>query len=285
LAELGASIGSRLDEVEPLLGLAYVHLRQGRFAQALECIEQYGAYADSLGHPNQKHDHQWGRIKFYLAVGALEEAERWADEFYTQRETVPPNFITNYFVEIASVKIARGKLDEGRAILDELLKNLPSNATWSYLIIDIAIGYGELHLASGQPEALLAGLEERMQPYRKAGFGHLLADEYWLRGRAAMSLGQLGAAREALMKAREAAEAQEERAVLWQILATLSELEREHGDPVTADRLRDQPQGVVADIAAHAGDLRETFLSQPAVAQFSITGRSNRLTPKITVGE
>jgi DNA-binding SARP family transcriptional activator len=266
LAELGASIGSRLDEVEPLLALAFVHLRQGRFAQALDCIEQYGAYADSIGHPNQKHDHQWGRIKLYLAAGALEKAERWADELFSQRESVPPNFITGFFVEIARVKIARGKLDEGRAILDELLANLPLDAVWSSSIIDIAVGYGELNLALGQPESLFAGLGERVWPYREAGFGSLLADEYWLRGRAAMAMGQFEAAREALLKAREAAEAQDERAILWKILSTMSEAERTRGNASEADRLNDQAQALVDDIAAHAGELRDAFLAQPAVA-------------------
>lgn len=267
LTELGAAIGSRLDEVESLLQLAAVHARQGRFGQGLDCIEQYGDYAESLGHANEKHGHQAIRIKFYLGVGALAEAERWADELFAQRETIPPNFITYYLVDIARVKIARGKLDEGRVILDELLNNLPYDAVWSYNIIDIALGYGELHLALGEPEALFAGLEERVRPYREAGFLYYLADELWLRGRAAMALGQFEEARTALLKAIDAAEAQEEWAILWKILATCSELERACGDAAASDRLRDQARVVVSDIAAHAGNLRGAFLDQPAVAQ------------------
>jgi tetratricopeptide (TPR) repeat protein len=266
LTELGASIGSRLDEVESFLWLAFAHIRQGRFAQALDCLDRYGAYADSLGHPNEKHGHQWGRIKLYLAVGALEQAECWADALFTQRETIPPNFFTTYFVEIARTKIARGKLDEGRVVLDELLKNLPLDAGWSYTIIDIAVGYAELNLALGQPESLFAGLEERVRPYREAGFNTFLADEHWLRGRAALALGWFDAAREALLKAKEAAEAQEERAILWKILSSLSELEGVCGDKDAAEKLRDQAMALVDDIAAHAGELRDVFLAQPAVA-------------------
>jgi hypothetical protein len=116
LSELGASIGSRLDEVEALLWLAYVYIRQGRFGQALGCIDQYGVFAESLGHPNEKHGHQYARILFYLGVGALDKAECWADEVIAQRETIPPNFITTYFVEVARTKITRGKLVEGRAL-------------------------------------------------------------------------------------------------------------------------------------------------------------------------
>ncbi|MEJ2706234.1 MAG: AAA family ATPase [Anaerolineales bacterium] len=267
LSELGASIGSRLDEVEALAWLALAHTRQGRFGQALDYINQYGAYAESLGHPNEKHGHQLWRVTFYLAVGALDEAERWADKLYSERETIPPNFITTYFVEVARTKIARGKLEEGRAILDDLVATLPLDTAWSYSIIDIAIGYGEFHLALGQPENLFAGLEERMQPYRQAGFGRLLADEHWLRGRADLALGQVDEARESLLKAKGAAEAQEERAILWKILVTLSELEQACDKTDSAKKLRDQAREMVNDIAAHAGEMRDVFLSQPAVAK------------------
>jgi tetratricopeptide (TPR) repeat protein len=265
LIELGASIGSRLDEVEPLYWLASVQIRQGRFGQALENLEQVRAYVEALGHPKEKHDFRHGQIVFYLAVGAPEEAERWAYELYAERETVPPNFITHFFVEVARTKIALGKLEEGREILDELLAALPYDAPWSFNIIDIALGYGRIHLALGQPENLFAGLEERMQPYREAGFGRLLADEYWLRGRAALALGQVDAAREWLLKARGVAEAQEERAILWKIMATTSEVEKASGNMDLADSLCDKARAVVEDIAAHAGEMRDTFLKQPAI--------------------
>jgi DNA-binding SARP family transcriptional activator/predicted ATPase len=267
LSELGASIGSRLDEVEALAWLGFTYIRQGRFSQALSYLDQYGAYAETRGYPNEKHGHQWGRMKFYLAVGALEEAERWADKLSAERETILPNFIANYFVEVVRVKTALGKLDEGRVILDDLLETLPLDAPFSYNIIDIALTYGEIHMALGQPQALFAGLEERVQPYRAAGFGYLLADELWLRGRAALALGQYDEARESLLKAKEAAEAQEERAILWKILAALSEVEKACSNADLADSLRDQAWGVVNDITAHAGEMRDVFLSQPEVVQ------------------
>jgi tetratricopeptide (TPR) repeat protein len=267
LSELGASIGSRLDEVEGLAWTAVPYMRQGRFDQALGLIDLYGIYAKSLGHSNEKHGHQLWRTTFYLTVGALEEAEQWADKLYAERETIPPNFITSYFVEVARTKIARGKLDKGGAILDELVATLPLDTAWSYTIIDIAIGYGELRLALNQPGKLFKGLEERVQPYREAGFNRLLADEYWLRGRAALALGQFDEAREALVKAKEAAEAQEERAILWKILATMSEVEKENGNVDLAKNLRKKARDIVNNIAAHAGEMRDVFLRQPVVAQ------------------
>jgi tetratricopeptide (TPR) repeat protein len=245
--------------------LASVQIRQGRFGQALENLEQVRVYVEALGHPKEKHDFRHGQIVFYLGVGEPEEAERWANELYAERETIPPNFITHFFVEVARTKIALGKLEEGREILDELLAALPYDAPWSFNIIDIALGYGRIHLALGQPENLFAGLEERMQPYREAGFGRMLADELWLRGRAVLALGKVDEARESFLKAKDAAEAQEERAVLWQILASLADIEEACGDADAAERLRDEARTVVADIVDHAGKLRKKFLAQPDV--------------------
>ena len=268
LADLSASIGDRSNQGAAWLTLTFAHTRQGRFEQALDNLEKIGAYVKTLGQPNDRHAHQFARIKFYLTVGALEEAEHWADKLSAERETIPPNFIPVYLTEAALAMIARGRLEEGRVILDEMLAGLVPDAPWSYAIIPITVGYGQLHLTVGQPEMLFAAeLEEPVRPFRKAGFIRLLADEYWLRGRAALALGQYDAAREALLKARETAEAQEERAVLWQILVSLADVEEACGDGDTAEKLRDEAREVVDYIVEHAGDLRDAFLGQPAVAQ------------------
>jgi len=177
-----------------------------------------------------------------------------------------PSFIHFYLIIIAQAKIACGKLDEGQAILEGVPATLPADVPGAN-IITLTLAYGHLHLAQGWPEALFAGLEEQVRPFRKAGFDSLLADEHWLRGRAALALGQFEAARAALVEARVTAEAQEERAVLWQILATLSELEHACDDTAADSSLRDQAWAVVDDIAAHASELQGAFLSQPAVAQ------------------
>ena len=101
----------------------------------------------------------------------------------------------------------------------------------------------------------------------EAGFGYMLADELWLRGRAALALRQYHKARESLLKAREAAEAQDENSIPWKILATKSEVEKENGNPDLAGTLRGQARAIVNEITEHAGEMREIFMGQPAVAQ------------------
>jgi tetratricopeptide (TPR) repeat protein len=267
LDELGASTGSRLDRLNAVTWLAHAHVRQGRFGRALDCVEESGALSAAIGHSNEEQSHAFVRFGLYLAAGALEEAELWADRLYAQRDTIMPTLVQYYLTGVARVKIARRKLDEGRAILDNQLATMEGDTPAAQNITTVAVIYSELQLSRGRTDDLFAGLEERARPYREAGFNSLLADEFWLRGRAEMALGRYDAARWALLKAKEAAEAQEERAVLWQILVSLADVETACGDAATAGRLRDVARGVVCDIAEHAGSLRDVFLGRPDVAQ------------------
>jgi DNA-binding SARP family transcriptional activator len=267
VAELSASIGSRLNQSNAIRWLAVVHARQGRFEQALAYLEQAEALSEASASLYSQRADISTRITSSLLAGALEEADQWADKLYAQREAMAPVFIETYLTHVAWAKIACGKLDMGQAILDELVVALPADAPRSHNIIGIAVGYGHLRLAQDRPEDLFAGLEERVRPYREAGFDNLLADELWLHGRALLALGRFEAARTALLNARAAAEKQGERAMLWRILVTLSEAEIALGNISSAGRLRQQAQAVVDDIAAHAGSLRDAFMDQPALAQ------------------
>jgi tetratricopeptide (TPR) repeat protein len=265
LVDLSVVTGSRLDQLNGLVWLAHAHSLQGHFRQAQGYLDQSGVLTAAIGYSNEAQGYAIGRIKFFLAVGALAEAESWADRLYAQRETIMPTLTHYYLTIVALAKIACGKLDEGQAILDDRLAGLQADAPEFNIITLIAIAYGHLHLAQGRPEALFAGLEEQVWQYREAGFLSFLADEYWLRGRTEMALGNYEAAREALLKARDAAEAQEEQAVLWQILVSLAEVEEACGDVETAERLRDEAREVVGYIVEHAGELRERFLERPEV--------------------
>jgi tetratricopeptide (TPR) repeat protein len=232
---------------------ALAYTRLGQFGQALDYLEQTGTLTAALGHANEEHGHQWGQIGLYLEVGALEEAEKWADRLYAQREAIMPSFTHHYLTDVARVKIARGKLDEGQDILDALLSSLSADAPGINVIVIMAIAYGHLHLAQGRPEALFAGLEEQVRPFREGGFLWYLAEEHWLRGWAALALGQVDAAREALLEAQAVAKAHEERTVLWKILASLADLEEACGDDDAAEKLRDEARGVISYIVEHAG--------------------------------
>jgi DNA-binding SARP family transcriptional activator/tetratricopeptide (TPR) repeat protein len=267
VAKLSASIGSRLNEGNALRWLTLVYARQGHFQQALAYLEQAEVLSEASGHPYSRRADIDSRISISMLAGAPEEAGNWADKLSAQREAIAPVFTALYLTHIAWANIACGHLDMAQAILDEVVRDLPQDAPQSHVITIVAVTYGHLRLAQGRPEDLFAGLEERVRSYREAGFKSQLADEFWLRGRAALALGQYDAARESLLKALEAAEAQEERSIQWKILATLSEVEQASGHADSANSLCNQARAMVDDIASQAGEMRDVFLSQSAVTQ------------------
>ena len=85
-----------------------------------------------------------------------------------------------------------------------------------------------------------------------------------LGGQQRKALGQVEAARESLLEARDIATATGSRATLWPILAALSALEP---DPTAAQQLHRQAQEIVESIASFisAADLRASFLNLPQV--------------------
>ena len=58
-----------------------------------------------------------------------------------------------------------------------------------------------------------------------------------------------------------------ERTILWQILATISELEMNSGNQSEAEMLNSQAREIITFIADHCGSesLRDSFLTQPIV--------------------
>ena len=243
---------------------ALVHILQGRFEQALVLLD--AALSLPVHRSFSVHAHYDSMLLLYSLAGAPEQAEQWADKLAAAiQERSMPVFECYYLTNIARAKVARGRLAEGQAILDRALEMLPPDAPWSHTINAISIVFCHLHLARGEPERVFDRLDERVAGYRQAGFRYSLPEEYWLRGRAEMALGRYGAARKALLHARETAEAQEERYVLWQIMASLAEVEAACGDTHAAGKLRDEAREVVGYIAEHAGDLHDTFVARPAV--------------------
>ena len=95
-----------------------------------------------------------------------------------------------------------------------------------------------------------------------------------LRGKALVSLGDETLAQKALSEARDIAEENNFRRLLWQILALLAEVKDREGDAAAADELRAQARRTVDYVAAHAGDdeLRAAFLARPEVARLLRTG-------------
>jgi tetratricopeptide (TPR) repeat protein len=172
-----------------------------------------------------------------------------------------------FLISIARAKIACGNLVAGQAVLEEAIEG--SEWQWYNVLIHIAIADAHLQLALRKPKRAFRIREDQLLMLRRAGFGILLAEELLLRGKTLLAIDEVGQARQTLLKAMAAAAEQSEQAILWQILATLSDLERKSGNEVEAINLAEKAREIIDNISEHAGtdEVRSAFLSQPSVMQ------------------
>jgi len=171
---------------------------------------------------------------------------------YALREDFMPVFQASFLAEIARVKIALGKLREGEAVLKQAFAAFDRGGltcnTNSLFVAD-----AHLQLALGNPEHALERMEALIQRLHHSGSRNCLAEGYWLQGKAWLALAKVEQAREACLKAKAAAEENSERTILWQILASLAELEKTYGNVTEADRMTGRALEVISYIADHAG--------------------------------
>ncbi len=265
---LSRSIGNVWNQREALRMLGVLHTLKGQFGQALERFVEI--HIDPQDDPVLFQGYANSLVEFYYAVGALDEAERIADQLYALREVFMPLFAPFFLPTIARVKIARGALQESRDLLDQAWERYSPESPLASLNIAIRVTEGHLNLTLGNPKAVFDNLEEELGVLRKAGVHFLIAESLWLQGKAQRDLGNADQARAKLQEARAGAEAIGERISLWRILADLSELERALGNESEADDLKGQALEVIQYIAGHTPlELRATFLDQPAVRKMT----------------
>jgi hypothetical protein len=104
----------------------------------------------------------------------------------------------------------------------------------------LIVADGHLQLALGNPEGALDRTEDVIHQLNQAGGRFYLVKLLWLQGKAWLALEKGEQAKAALMEAKAVAESLDERTILWQILATLRDLERMSGDELEAEKLRCQ---------------------------------------------
>jgi predicted ATPase len=267
---LSTSIGNKFYEANARMTLSLIHHQQGRFGEALREINAAIALWDENSYPVIKQANHFYWMVFYLDAGALDQAEYHAELLNALKDSMVPIFKSYFLNYIAQIKIACGKFGEGQVILEQAIEFSTADQVWSHYIVWIAITDAYLQLALGRPERAFGRFAEKVQSYRQAGFGFSLAEELWLRGKVQMALGEVEAAQQILLEANTVAERREERLILWQILATLGDLEEKRGDAAEADRWRMQAKKIIQYIAEHAGDeegLRTSFLAQPEVVR------------------
>jgi DNA-binding SARP family transcriptional activator/predicted ATPase len=265
---LSEAIGNTLHQSMALLSIGDVHCAQGRYGHALADYAAAVAIAQASGDDLSLQGIYSSLILVYLLVGALEEAEQWADKLYaTSRESTMPVFQVLFLARIARAKIARGKLGEGEAVLKQAWATFSSAGSLTYAMAELYVADGHLQLALGHAEKALEREVALIRHLQQIGGRDRLAEAYWLKGRACRALAQVMQAQEAFGEARALAGANRERSILWPVLLELAQMVEEDGDSETAHSLNEQAREVVDYIADHMDDpeLRQTFLERAAV--------------------
>lgn len=126
----------------------------------------------------------------------------------------------------------------------------------------------ELGMRRGAYHRVVRLMADFLVVFRSQGLYCYLAEALYTQSRALLALGQLEPAYEALTEARVTAETRQQRRVLWPILASLSQLERQRGNEAEAQRWAEQARIVITYLADHApADLRASFLALPQVEE------------------
>jgi class 3 adenylate cyclase/tetratricopeptide (TPR) repeat protein len=267
---LSESIGNLMHEMNTLMIYSESHMIQGRFGQALDKLDVAGAMVEQSGHDMLALGYYAGMTPLCLAAGALDQAEQWADKLSEVIRGNPiPVFQAVFLASVGRAKIARGKIDEGKSLLEEAFEGLDRERLKSPFLAPLYVADGHLQLALGNAKAARRRLHALIRRLKELGSRYNLAESLWLYGKTWLALDNTEEAKKALLEATAVAEKTSERTILWQILATLSDLERMGGNRAEAGELRGQAQKILDYIAEHAGsdELRDSFLAQPAAAQ------------------
>lgn len=274
---LSEAIDNTLHQSMALLNIGDVHCLQGRFDKALGNIEAAMAIAQAGGDSLSLQGIYSSLILVYLLVGALEQAEQWADTLYAAcREIDMPVFQTLFLVNIARAKLARGKLAEGGDVLKQAWSTFSIEGSSAYALAPLFTADAHLQLALGEAEKAQERGDELIRHLDQIGSRYCLAEALWLKGKACLELAQTALAKEALIEARAVAAATSERGILWQALVALAQMAQQAGDNETAGSLTGQAREVIGFIAEHVDDpeLRQTFLEGAAVRALWAPGES-----------
>jgi len=209
--------------------------------------------------------------RVYGSLGAIDRALALAQSAYELIRSTPLAAVLGGFVGGGLVRllVRKGELAVAESLIGEAYA---TQAAWSRVALlmsggQVQIAEAEVALA-GQDHARAAALMDRLvAALRSVGGRAHIPEAMVLQSKALVELGRLAEACDVLRGARAEAEAIGTRRMLWPILAALSQIEAQRGNPVEAQALRQQAREIVEFIADHAGspELRASFLNLPDV--------------------
>jgi tetratricopeptide (TPR) repeat protein len=202
----------------------------------------------------------------YGFIGAYERGEEMAQHARARLNQPIPEFFRAWgWVLLARYYLIVVNLDAAvAAISASQMENHPERldpATLFGVIVQ-----GGCLLAQGEFERAVQLMENRVTIFRQLGFRQSMHDALFIQAKAMRALGKTERAIELLHQARIESDFMQARRLLWQIYATLSEIEKERGNMADAENYRAQAHAIVAYITDHTPpEFRESFLNLPDV--------------------
>jgi len=265
--QIGEVIGNLWGQSFCRMFVGYIYWERGEPGRAIEtmetCIrlgEQAGFMMAQVG---TRADLGWiygvlGNIPHGLELGRLAQ---------TQAEQRLPGFKAWALACLVRLHVMEGNLAAAEAVLQEGYACVNREDFTTHGPVELPLAEAELASAQQEYARAVAVLDELMLRLRQIGMKPFLAEALCLKGRALHAQGKIDEAHAVLTEARGEAEALGSRRMLWQILAALSRLEAERGDPVAAGKLHQQARAIIEYVADHIGtsELRASFLERPEV--------------------
>ncbi len=265
---LSATIGNLWDQSYSLMWVGYVYWDRGDVGQAIQALQQCIGLGEEVGFiaplVTQRADLGW----LYASCGDLQQGLALARLALDQaRQSL--QFITNWgLVVLARIYLLMGNIDLAQEQIDQVIALRESQHG-----TELALGGGsfalaemELTLARDDPVRARDLSDKYLRYLRASHIRAALPETLYLKGQALVRLGEFEAARSALIKACVVSKKLGARFRLWRILAALSELEAQVGNPAEADKLSIEARAHVTYIAEHMPpDLRIAFMSMPQV--------------------
>ncbi len=196
----------------------------------------------------------------YGSLGAIERGLELAQLAFMGAQSQHSLWQAYGLAALAQLHLWQRNLAEAETTLDRGKKE----HNWEIMpkfSVTFILAEGELALRQENYAQAIAVTDLLLTKLRQ--FGQYMPKALYLQAQALLGLGQDNAARDRLREARAKAESIGSRWILWQILATLAEIET---DPTEAAMLRQQAQDLIDYIADHTpAELRVSFLNLPSV--------------------
>lgn len=262
---ISESIGNLWGQSFSRMFVTFVYLERGEMAMAIETMQECIRLADEAGfilaQIATRADLSW----VYGTLGAVDLGLELAGAARARAEQRAPTFRSWALACQARLYVMGGQLGEAGTVITEAYAAFAEDFA-QHALMELPLADAELALANGEYAraiGVLDGLLARLRPFKIRSF---FSDALYLKGRALLGLGRIEDASATWQEALAEAESLGSRRVQWQVLAALSEVEKERGHAAEAEALRARSRDLVTYIADHTPpEFRDKFLQQPEV--------------------